>query len=168
MSKSLIPWKRKESRTPAQLSETHPIEALHRQMDELFDSFLGDFGGWFRTGALAPRWSEVTPSIEVSETDDSFQVTAELPGMDEKDVEVTLDNNLLTIKGEKKAEREEKGRNYHFTERSYGSFQRMIPIPDGVDKDAVKASFKKGVLPLNMPKTEQARKQSRKIQITAG
>ena len=142
-----------------------PFELLHRQMNELFDDFFH--------GSSLMRWpgltsmDQLTPHVEVAETDDAYEVTAELPGLDEKDVEVTLDDNILTLKGEKTQEKEEKKKNYHFTERSYGHFERIIPLPHEVDKSKIKAHFKKGVLSLNLPKTEKTKKTSTKIQVSA-
>ena len=164
--KNLIPWKRKE---PADLSRetANPFERLHREMNDLFDGFLREFGG----PALPSLWRErteerVAPRVEVSETDDAVQVTAELPGLDEKDVEVSLDDNVLTVKGEKKQEREEKKKNFHLSERSYGQFQRLIPLPAGVEADKVKAQFKKGVLTITLPKSRQAAAEGRRIPVT--
>ena len=108
------------------------------------------------------------PSVDVSETDDEVQVTADLPGLTEKDVEVTLEDGALTIRGEKKEEREEKKRNYHLVERSYGRFERAVALPHGIDPGKVKARFRNGVLHVTLPKTPENRSRSRAIEITAG
>ena len=105
---------------------------LHQRMNDLFDSF---FEGWGLPG-LAPAgkpWA-LSPRVDVSETDDEVRVAAELPGMDEKDIEVTVENGLLTLRGQQKQEHEEKKRNYHLVERSYGEFHRTIALPGGVDE----------------------------------
>ena len=109
----------------------------------------------------------LSPSVEVADDGDEIQVTAELPGMSEGDFELTLDRNMLTIKGEKKQEHEETKRNYYFSECSYGQFQRNIPLPDDVDGSKVKAQFKKGVLKVSLPKLEQSRATSKHIDIRA-
>lgn len=108
------------------------------------------------------------PSIDVRETETEFVVEAELPGMDEKDVSVTLNNGILTLKGEKKSEREEKKDDYHLMERSYGSFQRSFRVADAVDADKVNASFDKGVLTVTMPKRPEAVKTEKRIPIGKG
>ena len=108
------------------------------------------------------------PSFEVSETDDEFRIKAELPGMDEKDVEVSLEGDLLTVRGEKKREREEKRRSYHLSEVSYGEFSRAMRLPEGVDAERAKAQFKRGVLTLTIPKKDEVKANRRKLEITAG
>lgn len=163
MTKSLIPWKRKGAVARPERME-HPIEALHREMNDLFESFFGDFG-LTRWPGLTRTSDTLMPRFEVSETDTAVEVAAELPGMDEKDVRVTLDNGLLTIEGEKKAEREDKKRGVFFSERSYGRFQRSVALPAGVDESKVKATFKKGVLQVTIPKTAAAREARRTIKI---
>jgi len=105
--------------------------------------------------------------FEVSETDDEIRVKAELPGMDEKDIAVELEENMLVIRGERKAEKETKNRNYHVSEMSYGGYHRSIPLPARIDRDKAKAKFKRGVLTLTLPKTEKARAERRRIPISA-
>ncbi len=146
---------------------------LRRQMDRLFDSFAG---GWhlpqiaapFAAPFAAPHLGGGTVSLrfDVSESDDALEVSAELPGLDEKDIEVSLENGLLTVKGEKKAESEQKGKNYHVTERRYGSFRRSFHLPDTVDEDKVQAKFDKGVLRVILPKVAEAKRKARKISIS--
>ncbi|HOW98883.1 MAG TPA: Hsp20/alpha crystallin family protein [Kiritimatiellia bacterium] len=163
--KNLIPWRRKEP-TALPRETANPFERLHREMNELFDGFLRDFGGT----ALPSLWREraedrVLPSVEVAETDESVQVTVELPGMDEKDIQVSLDDNALMVKGEKKQEREERKKNYRLSERSYGQFQRVIPLPAGIETDQVKAQFKNGVLNIILPKARSTAAESRRIPV---
>jgi len=160
--KDLIPWRRKESLSL--FDEEHPIAALRRQMDRLFEDF-------FRGFEIEPFWGfesrlgRFSPRVNVTETDDEIRVTAELPGLDEKDIEVTLDRDMLTIKGEKKQEHEEKKGNYYRMERTFGSFQRTIPLPAEVQEDKAEASFEKGVLTITLPKTEEAKSQKKRIEV---
>ena len=100
----------------------------------------------------------VAPAIDLAEKEKEFEITAELPGLDDKNVEIKVANNTLTIRGEKTEEKEEKEKDYHLSERRYGSFQRSFTLPDGVDADKIEASFAKGVLTVRLPKTEEAQK----------
>lgn len=131
----------------------------------MFDDFFRGAPMRF-TGAEA--FGGAMPRVDVSETDSEYEVKAELPGMEESDINLQLANNVLTIRGEKKAEREEKEKNYYLSERSFGSFQRAIPLPSEVQEDQVKASFKSGVLTVRLPKTEQTKSQARRIEIKSG
>lgn len=145
-----------------------PFLAMRAEMDRVFDSFLGR--GFERSPTLAKVGDSdvIMPSIDVRETETEFVIEAELPGMDEKDVSVTLNNGILTLKGEKKSEREEKKDDYHLMERSYGSFQRSFRVADAVDADKVNASFDKGVLKVTMPKRPEAVKTEKRIPIGKG
>jgi HSP20 family protein len=105
------------------------------------------------------------PRVDVSESEEQIQVTAELPGVEEKDVEVVLADNVLTIKGEKTSEREDKKKDYHMVERTYGSFQRVIPVRYDIDPDKVVASFAKGVLTVTLAKPPEAIEKVKKIEI---
>ncbi len=163
MIRDLLPsvWRRGES--PLRKDEEHPFYALQREMDKVFDNF-------FRSFDLAPfgqRESSSTfyPSIDVKDGEKEVIVKAELPGMEEKDVEVSLSDDALTISGEKKEEREEKGRDYWHKETSYGSFRRVIPLPDGLDAEKADARFKNGVLTITLPKLEAKLAKSKKIAI---
>ena len=138
--------------------ELDPFCAMRRQIDEL--SSGQRFGVPFGEG--------FTPRIDVTESDGELTVCAELPGVEEKDLEVTLNGNQLTIRGEKKREHEEKDEKrgvYHRVERSYGSFQRTMTLPYDVDPSKVSAEFKSGVLKVKLPKPEEAQKQSKRIDI---
>jgi HSP20 family protein len=142
-----------------------PFSAMRADIDHVFDSFLGR---GFRRFPMLSRSEEnggIVPSVDVRESETEIVVEAELPGMDEKDVSVTLNNGVLTLKGEKKSEHEEKKDDYHLTERSYGSFQRSLQIADTVDADKVKATFDKGVLKVTMPKRPEAVKAEKRIPI---
>jgi len=144
--------------------------------NSLFDSFFNRAGSWGFPASGLSRWlepsfgfgsrlSSFVPAVNVSETGRELQITAELPGLDEQDVEVTLNRDSLTIRGEKRNEFEDKGRDYYRMERSYGSFHRTIPLPGEVDTEKVDARFNKGVLTVTLPKLPEHRLGSRKIQI---
>jgi HSP20 family protein len=133
---------------------------MRREMDRLFDRFSE---AWpFRGSAETGRWM---PSLDVSETDKELIVRAELPGMDPKEIDISLTGNRLTIKGERKHEREEKKENFHLVERSSGSFSRSIQLPVEVSADKIKATYKDGVLSMSMPKT--APEAFKKIEVKA-
>ncbi|HVN24803.1 MAG TPA: Hsp20/alpha crystallin family protein [Syntrophorhabdales bacterium] len=145
----------------------YPFGAFQWEMNKLFDDFFGglQLSPW---APVEKRMSAVfTPHVDVSETDKEIKVSMELPGMDEKDVEVSLTRDTLTIKGEKKQETEDKGKDYYRMERSYGAFTRTIPLTVEVDTDKVQASFKKGVLDITLPKTARAIKETKKIPVKA-
>ena len=156
---SIIPRK-KEDRSPAQRRENgDPFTQLQRRMNGLFDDFLG------RPSTDLWNGAEFLPQVEVTETGKEVRVTAELPGLEEKDVELTVLDNMLSIKGEKKEEKEEEEHNYYHSERSYGYFHRTIPLPQGIDADNAKAKFKKGVLTVTIPKKPEAQSHRRKIEL---
>ena len=138
-----------------------PVGALQHEMNRLFDDFFT------RDFFLEPfrglgHWS---PALDVSETDNSVVVKAELPGMESKDVEVSLSGDVLTIKGEKKEDKEEKTKSFHRVERHYGSFERTLRLPAAVEGEKVQASFKNGVLTVELPKTEEAKKKAIHIKV---
>ncbi len=134
---------------------------IREEMNRLFDDF---FSGWpeRRRGLLEGEWA---PSVDVAETDEDIVVTAELPGVKQDDVEISVVDDVLTIKGEKKEEKEVKEKNYHRIERSYGSFQRSLSLPVGVQSDKAKATYKDGVLKVTIPKSEEARPKQIKINV---
>jgi HSP20 family protein len=137
-------------------------------MDRLFDDFSRTFD--IAPSSATPLMSERSfwPRIEMSENDRELTLSAELPGLEEKDIDVQLTGNTLTIKGEKKMDTEERGRNYYRKERSYGAFERAVELPCEVDRERVQANFRKGVLSINLPKTPQAQRSTRKIQVKTG
>jgi HSP20 family protein len=155
-SKSNVPVTR-EAGAPS-LFGAHPLSLLQREIDRIFDDFSGGFG---RLNSF--RSQELMPKMNVAETDGGYEFTAELPGLEPKDVDVTLSDNILTIRGEKQAEKEEKGKEFRLMERSYGSFSRSFEVPAGVDPSAIKASIDKGVLHVSFPKPAQA--ESKKIEV---
>jgi HSP20 family protein len=143
-----------------------PFLSLHREMNRLFDDV-------FRGAALPTASGSqgqgdvgtfVNASINVSETDKEIRITAELPGVTEQDIHVSLDDDVLTIRGEKKFERKDDKENFHFVERSYGTFQRSLRLPYAVESEQVRASFENGVLTVTVPKTER-QERSRRIQV---
>ncbi len=165
MIKNLLPtvWRRSES--PLRRAEGNPLFALHREMDRMFDDF-------FRGFDLSPFDNERSggtfyPSVDVREDEKEVSVKAELPGMDEKDIEVSLTDNGLTIQGEKKHEREEKGKDNWHRETSYGAFRRMIPLPEGLDMEKVDARFKNGVLTVTVARREEVKAKGKRIAIKA-
>jgi HSP20 family protein len=153
-----------------------PFLALRTEMDRLFDRFASGFGfpALGRMLAAEPAWRPVWPfadggpAVDMTENSTGYKITAELPGMAEKDIEVTVTDEMLTIKGEKRADHEEKGENLYLSERSYGSFQRSFALPRGIDREKVSASFANGVLTVTLPKTQEAQKKEKKIEVKAG
>jgi len=153
-----------------------PFLALRSEMDRLFDRFTSGFGfpTLGRMLNVEPAWrsawpfADSVPAVDVTENNTGYKITAELPGMAEKDIEVTVTDEMLTIKGEKRVEHEEKGENRYLSERSYGSFQRSFALPRGVDREKVNANFANGVLTVTLPKTQEAQKQEKKIEVKAG
>jgi HSP20 family protein len=157
----------KKTETTAAPVQRHvnPLSAMRAEMDRVFDSFLGRGFGRFPAIARVADSDAVVPSIDVRETETEFVIEAELPGMAEKDISVTLGNGVLTFKGEKKSEHEEKKDDYHVMERSYGSFQRSFRVADTIDADKAKAAFEKGVLKVTLPKRPEAVKAEKRIPI---
>jgi HSP20 family protein len=151
--------------------------SLRNEMDRMFDQlWRGGFAmpAWRqalepeRLLRLAPYFGFSMPAVDFAEDDKAFHLAAELPGMTDKDIEVRVSGDTLTIKGEKREEKHEKGKHYHFSERRYGSFLRSFALPDTVDRDKVDASFKDGILTVTLPKTAEAVKQQKKIEVKAG
>ena len=156
--RDLIPWNR-SSRVPVRRGEERaPFLPLHREMNRLFDDVFRGFD--VSPFGFDHAWS--WPNLEVSETDKEVKVIAELPGLEEKDVEVTLSDGVLAIKGEKKTETEDKDR--LFSERYYGRFERRIPVED-IEEDKVNASFRNGVLTVTLPRLPQAQRQAKRIPV---
>jgi HSP20 family protein len=132
-------------------------------MDKLVENFFGGFD----FHPFGRRSVTFMPQVDVADTDKEIKVSVELPGLDDKDVEVSLTRETLTIKGEKREEKEEKGKDYYRSERSFGSFTRTIPLPFEIDAEKAAASFKKGVLTVNLPKTKQVISETKKVAIKA-
>jgi len=140
--------------------------SMRDQFDRMFDSLVR---GWPMPWREAPRLDltsfDFAPRVETAETDTAYEITAELPGVEEKDVKVAVEDNVLTISGEKKAEREQKEKDYVMSERSYGSFKRAFTLPDNVAVDKVAARFEKGVLRITLPKSAPSPAKQREIPI---
>ncbi len=160
--KDMIPWGNKP--VPVRRDQAHPFTELQYEMNRLFDDFWRGFPLAANTWptALGERFM---PRIDMTENDAQFKVTAELPGMDEKDIEVILTGDTLTIKGEKTTDSKDEDR--HHTERYYGSFRRTIPLPGAVTADKVTAGFKNGVLTVTLPKAAEAREPVHRVEVKA-
>ena len=156
--KSIIPWKKEERPLATRRGDGDPFALLQRRMNSVFDDFFGrsssDLWGGFNGG--------FAPQIDVSANDKEVRISAELPGLDEKEVDVTLTGDLLNIKGKRKEE--QKG-SYCHSERHYGYFKRAVQLPQGVDTDNAKAKFRKGVLKVTIPKKPEAQSSRRKIEL---
>jgi len=153
-----------------------PLANLRREVDRLFEDF--PFGS--RRSAIGhsvfdvePFWhGELTfgkaPAFDIAERDKEYEITAELPGMEEKEIDVKYADGVLTIKGEKKEEKEEKRKDYYLSERRFGSFQRSFQVPNGIETDKIDANFKNGVLTVVLPKSAESQKREKKIEIKKG
>jgi HSP20 family protein len=128
------------------------VSRLRREMDRLWDEFFGP-----GRRLLRPVEMEWVPAVDVAEDADKVTIKAEVPGLEAKDIDISLTGDILTLKGEKKSEREEKKENYHLVERSYGSFSRSLKLPAAVDADKIEASYKQGVLTITCPKKEKVK-----------
>jgi HSP20 family protein len=163
-----------ERKTSEPARGAYPLTSLHREIDRLFDEFsrgfsLFPFGrrdlDWEPGWRLGGGNGGLTPSVDVAETDKAFEISAELPGMAEDNIDVSLADGVLTLRGEKKEEKEQKEKGYYLSERRFGSFQRSFRLPEGVDEDRIEAKFDKGVLKITLPKMPEAAKQAKKIAI---
>ena len=155
MAKEVTLWK-----PFTELAPFREFERMRRDMDRLWDSFVE--GAPRRRGEERGEW---LPSLDVSETKNELVVKAEIPGMDAKDIDISLSDGVLTIKGEKRQEKEEKEEGYHLVERSYGSFTRSIRLPKEIQNEKINASYKNGVLKITLPKSEAAKKKEIKIKV---
>lgn len=160
--RDLIPWGREQSTAPSLWRDDwSPISSFRREFDRLFDDMFRTpaFSRFGEFGNMTASW----PRLDVSDEDNEVVVTAEVPGMTDKDVELFVDNGMLTIRGEKKAEKAERG----YSERFYGRFERQIPLPSSVDEEHCKADFHDGLLTIHLPKTREAEESRKKIPINA-
>ncbi len=164
--RKIVPYKR-EGNLALKREKTEPFGLLRREIDQLFDDFTRGFT--LEPFRMLEGLSRKTfrPVVDVTEADKSVKVTVELPGMDEKDIELSVKDGQLTIRGEKHEEKEEKKRGHYRMERSFGEFMRTVVLPVGVDTDKVTAEFKKGVLSVTIPRTREARTEARTIPIKA-
>ena len=175
VKKLLVKTGEKATELSSALQAWRPFESLRREVDRLFEEF--DRNSWrspFRRSAfdIEPFWRRelswgAAPAVDIVEKDNAYEVMAEVPGLEEKDIEVTFANDVLTIKSEKQEEKEEKKKNYYLHERHFGSFERSFRVPEGVDTDKIAASFKKGVLTVTLPKKPEAQKPAKKIEVKA-
>jgi HSP20 family protein len=179
--RKLVPWNwfRKEEETETALpvkgagrkdlyaeeEAAHPLMRLHREMDRLFADAFRDFDA--RSEVFTPLTASglLKPRVDIGATDKEYTITVEVPGVDEKDVKVEIADNVLTIRGEKKQEKEEKKKDYYRVERSYGSFQRLLSLPGDADQEKVKAKFRKGVLTITMPRKDMPKMEAKQIDI---
>jgi len=163
--RDLVPWGREQG-VSAPRDREDPFTSLHREMNRMFEDFAQSFD-------LAP-WSNweaagFHPRTDVRETDDAVLVTAEMPGLEEKDFELNFCKGVLTLKGEKRHEHEEKGKgSVHRIERSYGSFRREIPLPCDVVAEKATADFRNGVLNVTLPKAPSAKRSVHRIEVKSG
>lgn len=168
-SKAKVPVDRKNP--VAQHSQNNsgsPIVQLHREIDALFENAFRGFGiSPFRSDLFTPPTAEelLKPQVDIGATDEEYTITVEVPGVSEKDVKVEISGNTMIIQGEKKQEKEEKDKNYYRVERSYGSFQRVLSLPEDADQEDVKARFNKGVLTVKMPRKSLPKSDVRQIEI---
>lgn len=161
--RDLIPWGRSSNPAPTTYEdERSPFLSLHREVNRLFDDVFRSFDTRLPAfGSLSSLSS--WPHVEISENDKQVKVTADIPGLEEKDVEVLLDDGVLTLRGEKRSETEDTDR--QFSERFYGRFERRIPLGVEVEEDGVEARFRNGVLTIVLPKSARARSQAKRITI---
>lgn len=164
--RDLIPWGR-NNQAPANYGrgDQRPFSVLHREMNRMFDDVFRGFDARFPTFGSPLSFQQGWPRIDVSETDSEVRITAEMPGMEEKDIELLLDGDVLTIRGEKRSEADENGKDRQFSERFYGRFERCLSLNAEIDKDKVDASFKSGVLTITVPKTETPQTSAKRITI---
>ncbi len=169
--------------TPVEVKKAAPVatnapdswRSLRTEMDRLFDRFAGGWGvpslrSMFDVEPAfryENSFSVPTPAVDIAEDGAGYKVTAELPGMSEKEIEVAVSDGMLTLKGEKRQEKEQNDKNFYLSERAYGSFQRNFTVPEGVDRDKIAAEFANGVLTITMPKTAKAVEQQKKIEVKA-
>jgi len=145
-----------------------PFLALRDRIDRLMDEFTGSFGAWPFSWDIKPlewRLGAFVPTVDIKDRGNEIRIEAELPGVSEKDVDLSLSGDSLIIRGEKKHETEEKEKGYYRAERSYGSFERAIPLPVDVERDKIDATFKNGVLSITLPKCKEAIEHTKKIAI---
>jgi HSP20 family protein len=160
---ALVPWRNNKSQAPAPREDYFdPLVTFRREVDRIFDQFFDATP--LRSGN---GWQGVTPAVDVDETDKEMFVTAELPGVTDKDVEVNLAGDVLTIQGQKKTEKEEKEGGSTYTERRFGAFTRSLRLPFEVKDGAVDATFKDGVLTVRLPKPADLQNSVRKIEVKA-
>ena len=156
----LIPWNRDRTRAVDRRPDTdNPMMSLQRDLNSVFEDFWGRFDNPFGGGLSAG-----SPRTDISETDEAMLVAVDLPGLDDKDIEVNVTDDMLTIRGK----HEEKSESNGFSSQSRRSFHRLIPVPPGVDPEKAEAEFRRGVLTVTLPKTEEARARVKRIDVKSG
>jgi HSP20 family protein len=161
----LVPWRSDRKSIPVRREDEHPFASLQRDINRIFEDFSRGFGFSRISPFGEDRLFSFQPQVDVVEEDDQFVVTAELPGVEEKDIDISVSQGALTIKGEKKVEKREEEKDRHYYERSYGFFQRTVPLLTEIDESKVSAELKKGVLRVTIPKSERARREVRRIPV---
>jgi HSP20 family protein len=160
------------TQNPRSLSVTRetdwPLYSLQRAMNHIFQDFFSDGESFYSPAIFSEELSKFTPRVDLSETDKEYTVKAELPGINQNDIDISISRDMLTLRGEKKQEKEENVKGYHRMERSYGSFCRTIALPTEIETDKAEATFKNGVLNIKLPKTKEAQQESKKLTIKAG
>jgi HSP20 family protein len=169
--REIVPWRwgglrRWEPNEGPFVGFRRQMESLHKEMDRLFDEVTSE-PARFELSPQGLGRGLVMPDIDETEDDKAFHVSIELPGMDEKDVDITLSGRLLTIRGEKKEDEKEEGKDFYRRERNYGAFRRTLELPGEVDESKIEASFKKGVLRVELPKTKEAQEKIKHIAVKA-
>ena len=161
--------KKKDAGTPGQaarwLRSHDPFTQLKEEMDDLFSSYMPALPRLGRSNGA--RMLAMPTKLDVSETDDAIELVLDVPGIDRKDIDISLTDSRVRITGKRDEKKQEKGRNYHWMERAYGAFERQVPLPCEVDAEKVSATLKKGVLSITLPKSETARQTAKKITIKA-
>lgn len=165
--KSLIPWGQKSNVPVKNETVNDPFLRFRREVDRLFDDFFNGFGSGNIPSVGNGGWNAGLPSLDVTDSDKELVVSAELPGMSEKDFEVSLVGDVLTIKGEKKHEHEEKEGERHYVERHYGSFSRSVRLPFDASEQEVNADYDKGVLTIRIPKPADIQTKVKQIEVKA-
>jgi len=164
----MTPWTAKKN-MPVRREEEHPVYSLQREMNKVFDDFFRtptwEGFGEFPAPANERFFGDVTPRMDMSETDKELLFKVELPGMTEKDVEISINNDMLTISGVKNQEKEETEKGWYRMERQYGSFSRTIPLPYEVENDKAEAVYKNGVLSIKLPKSKVQQKATKTIPV---
>jgi HSP20 family protein len=166
--RDLIPWSRQENRLSDAIADTrsgpdyHPLRSLHREVNRLFDDVFSGFG---RPAFAGFERSLAWPHASLEETDRAIRVTAKLPGLTGKDIDISVEEGLLTLRGEKRSDVEDKNRGYR--ERSYGRFEHRIALPRNIDRDKANATFERGVLTITLPKSAEAKDNVRRIPVNA-
>jgi HSP20 family protein len=166
----------KTGKSPSIFEETwQPLARLRTDMERMFEDFFSSVSSSLsgRKGTVEPfrtverMFTGSAPAVDLVEKENTYEMSVELPGLDDKDVRLSLKDDVLTLSGEKKEQTEEKKQGYHFSERRFGSFRRSFRLPDDVDQDKIEANFKKGVLTVTLPKNPEAAKSEKKIEVKA-